>query len=110
MQSPEQAPFAQWPDFMDLIYKSDIALYGILNGAKAYTRGEFFLLESPNPTIKEFIKIPTHSKAIKSALLELTGTRYKLGLFKKKDDSAPKRDPLEDLIAKAQGNINIDIK
>ncbi len=110
VQSPEQAPFAQWPDFMDLIYKSDIALYGILNGAKAYTRGEFFLLESPNPTIKEFIKIPTHSKAIKSALLELTGTRYKLGLFKKKDDSAPKRDPLEDLIAKAQGNINIDIK
>lgn len=107
--SSGQTPFAQWPDFMDIIYKSDIALYGILTGAKAYTRGEFFLLESPNPTIKEFIKIPTHSKAIKQALFELTGTKFKLGLFKKKDDSAPKRDPLEDLIARAQGNINIEI-
>ena len=109
VQTNEQAAFAQWPDFMDLIYKSDIALYGILNGAKAYTRGEFFLLESQNPTIKEFIKIPTHSKAIKQALFELTGTKFKLGLFKNKDDSAPKRDPLEDLIAKAQGNIKMDI-
>lgn len=109
-QTPETTLFAQWPDFMDLIYKADIALYGILNGAKGYTRGEFFLLESNNPTIREFIKIPTHSKAIRQALFELTGTKFKLGLFKQKDDSAPKRDPLEDLIAKAQGNINMDIK
>ena len=49
------------------------------------------------------------SKSIKSALLEVTGTNYKLGLFKcTSEQSAPKRDPLEDLINQASGSINIE--
>ena len=67
--------------------------------------GEFFLIDSPNPTIKEFIKISTHAKAIRAALHELTGHNYKLGLFKKKStEQAPRRDPLEDLLSKAREN------
>lgn len=102
--------FEYWADFMEAIYKSDIALYGVLNGAKAYVRDEYFLLASNNSTLNQFIKIPTHSKAIKKALYDVTGQVYKLGILKKKSDSGEKKDPLEDLIAKAQGNVNINVE
>ena len=101
----EQQLFMQWADLMEILHHTDIALFGVLSGSQGYTRGEFFLIDSPNPTIKEFIKISTHAKAIRAALHELTGHNYKLGLFKKKStEQAPRRDPLEDLLSKAREN------
>ena len=106
----EQQLFMQWADLMEILHRTDIALFGVLSGSQGYTRGEFFLIDSPNPTIKEFIKISTHAKAIRAALHELTGHNYKLGLFKKKStEQAPRRDPLEDLLSKAREN-NIQIE
>lgn len=106
----EQVEFTQWAEFMEVIYKSDIAIYGVLNGSKGYIRGEFFLIECKNPTLRQFIKIPTHSKAIKQALFDITGRQFKLGLFKNKVEHKEQRDPLEDLISKAQGNIDIKVE
>ena len=101
----EQQLFMQWADLMEILHRTDIALFGVLSGSQGYTRGEFFLIDSPNPTIKEFIKISTHAKAIRAALHELTGHNYKLGLFKKKStEQAPRRDSLEDLLSKAREN------
>lgn len=101
----EQKLFMQWADLMEILHRTDIALFGVLSGSQGYTRGEFFLIDSPNPTIKEFIKISTHAKAIRAALHELTGHNYKLGLFKKKStEQTPRRDPLEDLLSKAREN------
>lgn len=106
----EQQLFMQWADLMEILHRTDIALFGVLSGSQGYTRGEFFLIDSPNPTIKEFIKISTHAKAIRAALHELTGHNYKLGLFKKKStEQVPRRDPLEDLLSKAREN-NIQIE
>ena len=102
-----QSEFEQWPEFLDIIYKSDIALYGLLNGARGLIRDEFFLIDSQNEVLRQMIKIPTHSKAIKQALLDITGRQFKIGLFKMKEESSVKRDPLEELIAKAQGNVYI---
>ncbi|MCD7872790.1 MAG: hypothetical protein LUG21_05765, partial [Clostridiales bacterium] len=82
----------------------------VLNGSGGYIRGEYFLIDYKNPALRQFIKIPTHSKAIKQALFDVTGVQYKLGLFKKENENKEVKDPLEDLISKAQGNIQIDIK
>lgn len=109
VQSATQEEFSQWPDFMEAIYKKDIALYGILNGSKGYVRGDFFLIDSKNPVVRDFIKIPTHAKAIKQALYDVTGTIFKLGLFKQAPKAEKSTDPLEDLISKAQGNVKIDV-
>jgi DNA polymerase-3 subunit gamma/tau len=95
---------------MDEIHRTDIALFGVLNGASGFVRGEFFLIDSANPTVREFIKIPTHSKAIKQALFEITGKNFKLGLFKKKSDEHEKRDLLEDLINRAQNDVKINFE
>lgn len=107
---PEQTEFTQWAEFMEAIYKSDIAIYGVLNDSRAYLRGDFFLIECKNPTLRQFIRIPTHSKAIKQALYDLTGRKFKLGLFKNDSENKKVRDPLEDLISKAQGNVNIKVE
>lgn len=109
VQSAAQEEFSQWPDFMEAVYKKDIALYGILNGSKGYVRGDFFLIDSKNPVVRDFIKIPTHAKAIKQALYDVTGTSFKLGLFKQAPKAEKSTDPLEDLISKAQGNVKIDV-
>ena len=102
--------FEQWDDFMDVIHKQNIALFGVLTGSKGYIRGEYFLIDSPNPTIIQFLKTPTYSKAIKQALYDVTGQSYKLGIFKKKATDAPKRDLLEDLIHQAEDNIKINFE
>lgn len=107
----ETVEFTQWGDFMDVLHRTNIPLFGVLSGSKGYVRGEFFLLDSPNPAVRDFIKLPIHSRSIKAALLEVTGVHYKLGLFKRQtEQSAPKRDPLEDLINQAQNSINIEFK
>ncbi len=107
---PVQTEFDAWEDFMDVIHKNAIALYGVLSGAKGYVRGEYFLIESNNPSVREFLKTPTYAKAIKQALLEITGKSYKLGIFKNKSEAAQKRDLLEDLINQAQNNIKINFE
>lgn len=108
-QNGEQVLFDGWTEFMDEIYKKDIAIYGVLNGSRGYVRGEYFLIDGKNPTLRQFIKIPTHSKAIKQALYDVTGINYKLGLIKSNAETKVKRDPLEDLISKASGNVNIEV-
>ncbi len=108
-QNGDQVLFDGWAEFMDEIYKKDIAIYGVLNGSRGYVRGEYFLIDGKNPTLRQFIKIPTHSKAIKQALYDVTGINYKLGLIKSNAEAKVKRDPLEDLISKASGNVNIEV-
>ena len=109
-ETPSQFEFMQWGEFMEVLHKEDVALFGILSGSKGFIRGEYFLIDSANVTVRDFIRIPTHAKAVKKALYEVTGQQYKLGLFKRKDNETEKRDPLEDLISKAQGNINLEVK
>ena len=108
--SNTQYEFEHWGDFMDVIHKQNIALFGELAGSRGYIRGEYFLIDSPNPTIIQFLKTPTYSKAIKQALYDVTGQSFKLGIFKKKATDAPKRDLLEDLIHQAEDNIKINFE
>ena len=110
VDSNTQYEFEHWGDFMDVIHKQNIALFGVLAGSRGYIRGEYFLIDSPNPTIIQFLKTPTYSKAIKQALYDVTGQSFKLGIFKKKATDAPKRDLLEDLIHQAEDNIKINFE
>ena len=105
-----QVEFDRWGELMDELCKSDMVMFGVLNGSRAFIRGEFFLIDSANQTVSELIRMKSHAVAIKKALYNVTGVVYKLGLFKKKTEEVVKRDPLEDLINMAQNNINIDLK
>lgn len=102
--------FDQWQDFLDIIHKNDIALYGVLSSAAAHIQNEYFVFDSTNAALKEFIKIPTHLKAVKQALFELTGKNYKVAVSKQKKANTQNRDLLEDLINQAQNNVKINFE
>lgn len=109
--SNETKEFAEWGEFIDVLHTTNPPLFGVLSGSKGYVRGDFFLIDSPNPMLRDFIKASTHSKSIKKALFDVTGKQFKLGLFKRAGDATvKKRDPLEDLINQASGSVNIEIK
>lgn len=111
-KADETVEFMQWGEFMDRLHSIDLPLFGVLNSAKGFVRGEFFLIDSQNEAIKDFFSIPAHSKSIKQALFEVTGKKFKLGIFKHQApvQEEKKRDPLEDLISQASDAIKIDIK
>lgn len=102
--------FEHWAEFLDIIHKTDIALFGVLSGAGAHLDSGRFVIDSTNPTIKQFIQIPTHLKAIKQAVLEVTGQPYKIAVSKPKAQTQQKRDLLEDLISRAQNNVEINFE
>lgn len=102
-----QIAFEQWDEFIDLIYKNDIILYGVLYDSSASIKGEHFVIHSANPTVKEFMKTKTHAAAIKQAVYELTGRHFKLAISRNANNDAPKKDLLEDLINQAQNNVTI---
>lgn len=107
----EDIEFTQWGEFMDVLHTENIPLFGVLSGSKGYVRNDFFLIDSSNPTVIDFIKNSSSSKSIKKALYEVTGIKYKLGIYKRGNEKqVKKRDPLEDLINQASGSINIEIK
>ena len=108
--APEQTAFESWGEFIDELRKLDITLFGILNDAKGFVRDDVFLIDSPNPTIKDFIQKNNSARTIKQALYNVTGNKYKLGLFKRRVEPEFKRDPLEDLISHAQSKMDITIK
>ncbi len=110
-QKSEAVEFPQWGEFMDEIRKSEITLYSIFVGAKGYTRGDIFLIDSPNSSIGDFIKKNNYSKNIKIALYNITGKKYKIGIYKREQSSDnEKRDALDDLILRAQRKTNVEIK
>ena len=102
--------FEHWAEFMDIIHKTDIALFGVLSGSGAHFDSGRFVIDSPNPTIKQFIQIPTHLKAIKQAVLEITGKPYKIAVSRPKSQNQQQRDLLEDLINRAQNNVEINFE
>lgn len=112
VNSTETVEFAEWGEFIDVLHTANPPLFGVLSGSKGYVRGDFFLIDSPNPMLRDFIKASTHSKSIKKALYDVTGRQFKLGLFKRSGDNGAvkKRDPLEDLISQASSSVNIEIK
>lgn len=103
-----------WAEVLDEILRTNPALWGVLQKSEAYINGDYVLIKSENPTLGEFIKKDGNSRSVKEAVLRVTGKRYRLGLTKSaapKAATAPKRDPLEDLISRAGSmGINVDIK
>lgn len=104
-------PFVQWPQVLDEIMRLDIPLFGVLADSHAFRREDFLLIDSPNPTIKDFISLPVHARAVKQAFYNITQTKCKLGLYHRPaaQKQEQKRDALEDLLHAAQ-DVGIPVK
>ena len=96
----EDTPFSQWGDVINEVKKTDVPLTGILSGSSAFIRGEHILIKCDNPTFPQFIKAPLHLNALKDAVIKVTGKKFRLGIYRKKDNNVSKQDPLKDLAKK----------
>lgn len=98
----EDLPFTQWGDVINEVKKTDVPLTGILSGSSAFIRGEHILIKCDNPTFPQFIKTPLHLAALKDAVNKVTGKKFRLGIYRKKDNQSLKQDPLKDLVNKIE--------
>ena len=104
-----------WAEVMQELTGINMPLWGVLNGSSAVIQGDFVLIKSDNPTLKDFIKTGTNARDIKAAIKNVMGRPYRLGLYsgaaqQSSAPTQPKKDPLENLIGRARDmGINVDV-
>ncbi len=98
--SGETVEFAGWAEVIAELRKTDMPLVGILNGATAFVKDNFFLIKSDNPILSSFIRKDLHASFLSKAILSVTGKQYKIGLYKQPEK--PSKDPLEGLVKKIE--------
>jgi DNA polymerase-3 subunit gamma/tau len=106
-----------WAEVLSELTKTNMPLWGVLNGSSAIIRGDYVLIKSDNPTLSAFIKTGGNARDVKEAVLRVTGKRYRLGLYS--GAAAPKaaaqpaaapKDPLENLISRARDmGLNVEV-
>lgn len=108
--SDVQVIFPHWDELLDAVFKTDKALYSLLANSKGYIQSEFFLIDSPNESFSKFIKTENHLRNLRQAIFNITGQSYKVGFFKKSEPEKQKKDPLDSLIKKADGKIELKVE
>lgn len=108
--SDVQMLFPRWDELLDAIFKTDKALYSLLANSKGYIQSEFFLIDSPNESFSKFIKTENHLRNLRQAIFNITGQSYKVGFFKNSEPEKQKKDPLDSLIDKANGKIELNVE
>ncbi len=106
-----------WAEVLSELTKTNMPLWGVLANSQATIKGDYVIIDSPNPTLSAFIKTGGHARDVKEAIYRVTGRKYRLGLANngtapKAAPTAPqvKTDPLQDLIGRATDmGINIDV-
>ena len=96
----EDILFLQWGDVIENLNITDKPLTGILVSSSAYVRGDFLLIKCDNPVFSQFIRQSNHASAIKKAVFDVTGKKYRLGIYKSEENKKSSSDPLAELINK----------
>ncbi|MDD6012890.1 MAG: DNA polymerase III subunit gamma/tau [Oscillospiraceae bacterium] len=106
-----------WAEVLLELTKTNMPLWGILNGSSAVISGDYVLISSDNPTLSSFIKTGRNARDVKEAIFRVTGRKYRLGIRNAAaEQENPQQehkaeDPLENLIGRAKDmGINIDIR
>ncbi len=92
--------FTGWGEVLEKLNVTDKPLLGILGTSSAYIRGDFLLIKCDNPVFSQFIRQGNHANAIKIAVYEVTGRKFRLGIYKADENKAATNDPLADLVNK----------
>jgi len=101
--SDEDVLFIKWGEVLENLNVSDKPLIGILGTSSAYIRGDFLLIKCDNPVFSQFIRQSNHATAIKKSVFDVTGKKYRLGIYKSEENKFSNNDPLAELINKLNG-------
>lgn len=104
--APTDTPFQKWSEALERLSTIDRPLVPHMRGSSAVLRGDLLLIKSDNPLLEQFLQTGSHANCIMRAVYDVTGKKYKLGIFHAPraaaEPAAPKKDPLENLLSRAQ--------
>ena len=110
-QNSSDAPYKNWNDILGALGKTDPMMKAALEGSQAYIVNDCMLIDFKNESFRDMINTsPRHKSFLKAAIVQVTGTNYKIGPYTKKkaSGSTPEPnaddeiDPLDDLVSRAR--------
>lgn len=104
---PTDTEFTKWSEALERLATIDRPLVPHMANSTAIIRGEFLLIKSDNPLLGQFLQTGSHANCIARAVYDVTGVKYKLGIFNTASSATPqkapeKKDPLADLLNRAR--------
>lgn len=102
--SSEEKVFEHWQDVLNSLKNEDNlkSLYISLKDSNAYEYKNYVLIDSKNSLSFEFLRQVQYRNAIKKTIENISGKRYSIGPYNKKEQ--PSSDLLESLINVAKSN------
>ena len=107
---PADAEFSKWAEALERLATIDRPLVPHMQNSSAVVRGDLLLIKSENPMLERFLQTGSHANCIVRAVYDVTGVKYKLGIFNSNQAASnggtqpqtPKKDPLADLLSRAE--------
>ncbi|MCI5738681.1 MAG: DNA polymerase III subunit gamma/tau [Ruminococcus sp.] len=107
---PADAEFSKWVEALERLATIDRPLVPHMQNSSAVVRGDLLLIKSENPMLERFLQTGSHANCIVRAVYDVTGVKYKLGIFNSNQAApnggtqpqTPKKDPLADLLSRAE--------
>lgn len=97
--------FRDWPEVIHNLKQYSRAISAAFEGTKAYISGNYLLIQSDTDIPFKLLKQSAQRDKIRVAIQELTGKVYKLGPYKKPEEtSGGASDPLDQLISNLKDN------
>lgn len=109
-KAPVETEFTKWAEAMERLAVIDRPLVPHMKDSSAVVRGDLLLIKSENPMLERFLQTGSHANCIVRAVYDVTGVKYKLGIFNSNQAAPnsgtqpeiPKKDPLADLLSRAE--------
>lgn len=109
--------FLEWDKVINILEKTNKALYGTLVTSRAFESNSFMLIDCENDFFFELMREDKYAKkCIKEALFRVTNKRYSLGPYKiieeKEEASSQEENPFLDKLAQvaAENGVAVEIK
>ncbi|MBQ8203884.1 MAG: DNA polymerase III subunit gamma/tau [Clostridia bacterium] len=88
----------EWEDIISILRKTCPLIAGVLQGSKAYIKGDYLLIDSKNSQFRSLVNNATYRNSIRNAAEQVLGSVYKLGPYRKAPSES--EDPLASFAAK----------
>ncbi|MCQ2463737.1 MAG: hypothetical protein MJ177_10135 [Clostridia bacterium] len=100
--APSLAEFDSWQEVLTELGEINRPLWGILADSTAFIRESEnkILINSKNPALPSFIKKDNNAADLRTAIMNVTGSLFKLSIFKRSENTVKKKDSLDELIKK----------
>ncbi|MCI1966685.1 MAG: DNA polymerase III subunit gamma/tau [Oscillospiraceae bacterium] len=93
---------AEWPEIVQALKSYSHTIAAAFNGSSAYVSGDYVLIDAPNGMAFKLLRKPEHRENMRRAIQQVTGRTYRLGPYRKPQESRPQDDPLAQLVQKAE--------